>query len=108
MFGEDGLDDVPMGPYLRSLESLEVNGYCLMARLPAWLAAATQLRTLRLICYNIQLDAADAALLSALPSLRSLDLPKIKDMSQQEWDYNVAQLQAMVIAQGREPLLMTG
>ena len=103
-------DHVPRGPYLRSLETLFLGDCKFETGLPAWLSAATQLRTLTLQCYNytIQLDAADTALLSALPLLRSLNLPRMQSMSQQDWDDNVAQLQAMVIAQGREPLSMTG
>ena len=98
---------MPMGPYLRSLENLNLDVCTFKTGLPAWLTAATQLRTLSLGCNStIQLDAADAALLSALPLLRCLNLPKMKDMSQQDWDDKVAQLQAMVITQGREALLM--
>ena len=102
-------DNVPMGPYLRSLENLYLGACEFKAGLPAWLTAATQLRTLSLWYSNrtIRLDAADTALLSAMPSLRSFHLPVHSGMSQQEWDDNVAQLQALVIAQAREPLLMS-
>lgn len=102
-------DTLPPGPYLGSLESLYLEDCEFETGMPARLVAATQLRTLSLqrSNYTIELNAADVAVLCLLPALTSLCLPKMEDLDQAEWDQNVAHLQAVFVAQGRAPLVVS-
>ena len=93
--------DLPAGPYLSRLESLVMEDCYLQGRVPASLAAATQLRHLDF--GEQQLSAADVAVLSALPLLATLRLKRPTDVDEDQWDERLAQLRAACVAQGRAP-----
>ena len=112
------LSDLPTGRYLSRLEDLQLyECKILKGGLPASLAAATQLRQLKLDRWvGDDLQAADVALLSRLPALAALTVNRrfierlegnfcliSIGVAKDVWNERVAQLQAACVAQGRAP-----
>ena len=96
------LVDVPGGPYLNRLASLEMEDCVFEAGVPASLAAASQLRDLSLDGNRgINVTAADVATLSTLPALVTLSLGKPEHMVQHVWDGRLARLRAAYYFSGR-------
>lgn len=91
------VDDLPLGPYLSSLESLLMDHCTFSAGVPANLAGATQLRHLTLKDRNtgIELTAADVALLRSLPALANLSIGKPVGIADALWKGRIQQVEGI-------------
>lgn len=66
--------DLPAGPYVSHLESLRIVSFTSQGTVPVSLAAAAQLRHLRFHRGTVALTASDIAVISSLPSLKTLGM----------------------------------
>lgn len=99
-----GIDDLPAGPYLQSLESLVLLDCNFERGVPKRLVAASQLRELDLrdawdCCREVTL--ADIKVLSSMPALEFLRLDRPVVMNAALWKRRVAQLKGKCATQGR-------
>ena len=100
------IEDLPAGPYLRRLDSLDFEKCAFVAGVPVSLAAAAQLRHLGLSpgdayrrAHQVCLSVVDVA----VPALATLVLRKPREWEEYLWEFLLDRLREACTSKGRVP-----